>query len=99
MIKATGAAKLTSDVTGKTYEITPEELEWEVAGGDERGMGVETLYEAMVQVEEHDPDKVVSCTWTASEYPVGALNHVTAVEENGALDADFSFHWEYQPED
>ena len=98
MIKASGVAQLTSAVTGKTYKIQPADLEWEATGGDERGMGTETLYEAEVQVEDHGHGKVVSCTWTASEYPVGALNHVTAVEENASLSSDFSFHWESQPE-
>jgi hypothetical protein len=99
MIKTDGVAKISSSVTGKVHEVEPSDLDWDAVGGDERGMGTETLYEAVVQVEDHGVGKVVTCTWTASEYPVGALSHVTAVVENGSLDQDFSFSWEHHPGD
>lgn len=98
MIKANGIATISSSVTGIVYEIKPDELDWQATGSEDRSMGLEFIYEAFVQMEDHENGKVVSCTWTASEYPVGVLAHVNAVVQDGNLEKDFSFHWEHQSE-
>lgn len=64
-----GTAEIRHHVTGVVYEIDAEDLEWEQNGGDERGMGPETRYEAVVEHPE-----LGTLTWAIWEYPVGAYN-------------------------
>lgn len=96
MIKTEGEA-LIQATTGEKFKISPDELDWEGLGGDERGMGQETLYIAEVEHSLRDGG-IVRCRWEASEYPVGVLNHVTHSVQNGLLVEDFEFTWEHHPE-
>jgi len=96
MIRADGKAVVEA-ATGERFEISSSELDWNACGGDERGMGAETLYEAEVEREDRNGD-TVTVRWEASEYPVGALNHVTNDVKRGTLVANFSFSWEHKPE-
>jgi hypothetical protein len=64
-----GIAQIRHATTGIVYEIEADELEWEQNGGDERGMGPETRYEAIV-----DHPQLGTLTWALWEYPVGAEN-------------------------
>jgi hypothetical protein len=97
MLKAEGIAKLTSEATEEVFEILPAALDWQDAGAYERGMGTEYLQSADVEFTDRDGQPVY-CEWTASEYPIGALNNVTHHTRNAKLVSDFSFSWEHQPD-
>jgi hypothetical protein len=98
MIKTDGIAEVCSESTGEVFEVEATALDWQGSGGDERGMGTEYLHSAEVEFKGKD-GRLVSCEWTASEYPVGSLNHVTHHTGNAKLLRDFSFSWEHKPRD
>lgn len=64
-----GTAAIRHRGTGVVYEIEAHELDWEQNGGDERGMGSEIRYEAIV---EHP--HLGMLTWALWEYPLGIKN-------------------------
>jgi len=43
-----GAARIRHMATGDIYEIESDELDWDAVGGDERQMGPEIHYEAIL---------------------------------------------------
>lgn len=61
-----GTAEIRHRDTGVIYKIEPDELDWQQSGGEERGMGVELSYEAIV---EHP--YLGTLTWALWEYPLG----------------------------
>ena len=69
IIYARGTAIIEHHDSGEQFEIYDDELDWEPVGGDDRGMGPETIYEALI---EHD--ELGDLRWTISEYPAGAEN-------------------------
>ena len=69
-IYCNGTAKVKHHRTGKIYDIDSGELDWGQDGGDERPMGLEIHYEAVL---EHPELGVL--TWGLWEYPVGAENY------------------------
>lgn len=64
-----GTSEIRHRLTGVVYEIDAEDLVWEQNGGDERGMGPETKYEAVFEHPE-----LGTLTWAIWEYPVGVYN-------------------------
>lgn len=64
-----GTSKIRHHLTGVVYEIDAKDLIWEQNGGDERGMGPEIRYEAVIEHPE-----LGTLTWAIWEYPVGAYN-------------------------
>lgn len=58
-----GAAQIRHRVTGEIHEIESDELNWDAVGGDERQMGPETHYEAVLEHFE-----LRELTWGIWEY-------------------------------
>lgn len=96
MIRAEGRAVIQAN-TGETFEVQPGDLDWQQVGGDERGMGPETLWEAEVEFTDRNDD-LVTATWQVSEYPVGAINNSTCEVDGGKLTKDFSLSWKHERE-
>lgn len=65
-----GVARIRHKGTGEVHEIESDELEWDAVGGDERQMGPEIHYEAVL-----DHPELGELTWGLWEYPVGIENH------------------------
>lgn len=65
-----GTARIRHHVTREIYEIESDELDWDAVGGDERQMGSETHYEAVV-----DHLELGELTWGLWEYPEGIENY------------------------
>lgn len=65
-----GTARIRHKMTGEIYDIENDELDWDAVGGDERQMGPEIHYEAMI---EH-PD-LGDLSWGLWEYPIGIENY------------------------
>lgn len=65
-----GTARIRHKMTGEIYDIENDELDWDAVGGDERQMGSEIHYEAMI---EH-PD-LGDLSWGLWEYPIGIENY------------------------
>jgi hypothetical protein len=65
-----GTARIRHSATREIYEIESDELDWDAVGGDERQMGPEIHYEAVV---EHP--QLGELTWGLWEYPVGIENY------------------------
>ena len=89
-----GSARIAHKVTGKQFEIFPDELDWEPIGGSEGGMGPEHLYAATVSHAE-----LGELSWLLSEYPAGAEGFSqTDIGEHELL-RDFDYGLEHEPED
>lgn len=93
IIYTRGIAKIEHSESKEIFEIYDDELEWEVAGGDERGMGQETIYEALVYHEE-----LGDLRWTISEYPVGLENFTETDTSEHRIVVDFDYGLEHEPE-
>lgn len=65
-----GTARIRHKMTGEIYDIENDELDWDAVGGDERQMGPEIHYEAMIEHPE-----LGDLTWGLWEYPVGIENY------------------------
>lgn len=92
-----GTAKIRHAETGEVHEINCEELSWGAVDGDERQMGPENHYEAMI---EHSKLGIV--TWGLWEYPVGVENYqnTDAGEHEVVEDLDYGLeHEEPEPDD
>ena len=94
VIKTSGTARILDANTGLQVNINPEELVWEAVGGSERNMGPEVAYEAVI---EHPVLGVL--TWSAWEYPVGALSCTTYDVGSHYLESDFIFHFQNESEE
>lgn len=93
IIYVRGIARIQHGETAEVYEIHEDELEWESVGGDERSMGPETIYQAIVEHEE-----LGELRWTISEYPVGAEGiKDTNVGKHRVIE-DFEYGLEHEPE-
>lgn len=90
---ARGSALIEHHKTGEQFEIHHDELDWEPLGGEERGMGVENIYEALI---EHD--ELGELRWTISEYPVGAESFKSTDVGVHLVIEDFDYGLERKPE-
>ena len=57
-----------------TIDLSDEALDWEVVETDEREMGVERLYEAVLEKEVEGVDNSLEITLRVWEYPEGFAN-------------------------
>jgi hypothetical protein len=86
-------ARIKHKDTGVIYEIARDDVDWDAVGADERDMGSEVHYEAVV---EH-PDLGI-LTWSLWEYPEGFQNHKqTEVHEHQIVE-DFDYRLEHEPD-
>ena len=93
IIYARGTAIIEHHDSGEQFEIYDDELDWEPVGGDDRGMGPETIYEALI---EHD--ELGDLRWTISEYPAGAENFKETNVGMHRVIQDFDYGLEHEPE-
>lgn len=92
-IYSRGTAIIEHHASGEQFEIYDDELDWEPAGGGHRGMGPETIYEAVI---EHD--ELGDLRWTISEYPAGAENFKKTNVGMHRVVQDFDYGLEHGPE-
>lgn len=88
-----GTAEIRHRTTGVVYEIESDELEWEQNGGEERGMGSELRYEAIV---EHP--HLGTLTWALWEYPLGIENNDDTDVGRHEVIKNFDFGLEHVPD-
>ena len=69
MFYPSGKALIKHEKTGQVYEIESDQLDFKVVGTDERNMGPETTYSAVLQHPE-----LGQLVWSLWEYPIGAEN-------------------------
>lgn len=93
IIYARGTAIIEHNASGEKFEIHDDELDWEPVGGDDRGMGPETIYEAFI---EHD--ELGDLRWTISEYPAGIENFTETDVGVHRVIQDFDYGLEHEPE-
>jgi hypothetical protein len=85
-----GTARIRHSKTGHIYEFESDELDWDAVSSDERPMGPEIHYEAMV-----DHPELGKLTWGLWEYPVGIENyHMTNVGAHELIE-DFDYGLEH----
>jgi hypothetical protein len=65
-----GTARIKHRETREIHEIDGDMLDWSIVGSDERQMGAEFHYEAVIEHPE-----LGKMTWGLWEYPVGAENY------------------------
>ncbi len=98
MLIVEGVATLKSLTTGEEFTVDSSDLDFEIRGSDERGMGPEALHMADIDFDDTD-DGTISCEWTVSEYPVGVLNHVSHTVRGCEVVKDFTFSIEDPSDD
>lgn len=69
MVYAAGTARIKHAETGEIYEIDADMLDFNSVASEERSMGPETMYSAVL----HHP-QLGQLVWSIWEYPVGAEN-------------------------
>jgi hypothetical protein len=92
-----GRARIRHHVTREIYEIESDELDWNAVGGDERQMGSETHYEAVV-----DHPELGELTWGLWEYPEGIENYQNTDVGPHEVIEDFDYGLEHsapEPDD
>jgi hypothetical protein len=94
-IYCSGTAQIRHKTTGVLYSIESDELDWDAVGGDERQMGQEIRYEAVL-----DHPVLGHLRWSLWEYPVGIENyHETNVDGHEVVeDFDYGLEHEADPE-
>ena len=70
MVYVQGTARIRHAETAEIYEIDADQIDFEAVASDERGMGPETTYSAVVVHPQ-----LGQLLWNLWEYPVGAENH------------------------
>ncbi len=90
-VYCSGIARIRHKATGEIHEIESDELDWDAVGGDERQMGPEIHYEAVLTHPE-----LGELTWGLWEYPIGIENYnSTDVGEHSIVeDLDFGLKHE-----
>ncbi|UTW59532.1 AAA family ATPase [Kordiimonas sp. SCSIO 12603] len=86
-----GTARIQSFGDKQIYTVEADELDWAVVSSEERGMGPENHYQAIVH-----HDDLGELSWNLWEYPVGGENRrETNVGVHEILDdLDYGFEWE-----
>lgn len=87
-----GTARIRHNATGEIFEIESDELDWDAVGGDERQMGIEIHYEAVL---EHP--QLGELKWGLWEYPVGIENYSDTDAGEHAVLEDFDYGLEHGP--
>jgi hypothetical protein len=88
-----GTAHFRHHLSGHTYEIDSDLLDWEIVGSDERQMGPEFHYEAAV--DHPDLGKI---TWGLWEYPMGIENYRETNAGHHEIIEDFDYGLEHTPD-
>jgi len=86
-----GKACIRHSRTEQVYEIESVDLDWDQVGGEERQMGAELHYEAIV---DH-PDLGI-LTWGLWEYPIGVENYQDTDVGEHTIISDFDFGLEHE---
>ncbi|MGH1352776.1 MAG: hypothetical protein ACRBBN_18515 [Methyloligellaceae bacterium] len=94
MVYSRGKARIKHAETGKIYEINGGQLSFEIVGVDERGMGAETTYSALL-----DHPDLGQLTWSLWEYPVGAENYRETDVGIHQLLEDIEYGLQHEPPD
>ncbi|RUX05403.1 MULTISPECIES: hypothetical protein [unclassified Mesorhizobium] len=85
-----GIARIRHASSREIFEVGAEDLDWDAVGGDERQMGPEIHYEAVI-----DHPELGDLTWGLWEYPVGIENyHNTDIGRNELVE-DFDYGLEH----
>jgi hypothetical protein len=88
-----GTARFTHKTTGVIHNVKSDELDWEVVDSDDRQMGPEIHYEAVV-----DHPELGRLTWSLWEYPQGIENHRQTEAGEHELLEDFEYGLAHVPE-
>lgn len=91
MISCTGKAKLKSAVTGEIFEVSPGDLDWQCIGSEEREMGAESCYSAVIEFETSVASHRITCNWSVWEYPTGVENMTETTPVGAELLEDFEY--------
>ena len=86
MVHVQGKARIRHSVTAEVYEIDADEIHFADGGSDERAMGPETTYSAVV----HHP-QLGQLLWQLWEYPIGVENYRETDSGPHLLLEDFEF--------
>ncbi len=86
-----GIAKIRHAESVGIHEINCEELDWDIACGDERQMGPETHYEATIEHPE-----LGRVTWSLWEYPMGVENYRSTDVGKHEVVEDFDYGLEHE---
>lgn len=89
-----GKARIRHAETGVVYEIVGSELDWNAVDSDERQMGSETHFEAMIEHRE-----LGTVTWGLWEYPEGVENYKNTDAGHHAVVKDFDYGLEHEMPD
>lgn len=89
-----GTAKIRHARTGKIYEIESEELDWDAVDSDDRNMGLETHFEAVIEHSE-----LGTVTWGVWEYPEGIENYKNTDAGAHTVVEDLEYGLEHQMPD
>jgi hypothetical protein len=92
-IYCSGTAQIRHKTTGVVYSIESDELDWDAVGGDERQMGPEIHYEAVL-----DHPALGYLRWSLWEYPVGIENHHDTNVGGHKVVGDFDYGLEHEAE-
>lgn len=93
-IHAKGIARIRHKTTKEVFEVNADELDWELVGSDERQMGPENSYAAVV-----DHPVLGQLTWWLWEYPLGAENDIETNVGGHELIENIRFGIAYLPDD
>ena len=86
-----GTARIRHIETGEIHEIDSTDLDWDAVDGDEREMGLEIHYEAIIEHPE-----LGRMTWGLWEYPVGAENDRNTDAGKHEIVEDFDYGLEQE---
>lgn len=86
-----GTARIRHTLSGEIVEIESDELDWQAVGGDERQMGEETHYQALI---EHPV--LGELKWGLWEYPAGAQNDADTDVGANELVEDLDYGLEHE---
>lgn len=87
-----GTAEIRHKDTGVIYDIDSDELSFDAVGSDERPMGVELRYEAIV---EHPA--LGRLSWSLREYPAGIENYRSTDVNGHEVVEDLDYGLEHEP--
>jgi len=96
-VRGEGRARIRHRISGEIHDIDWEDLDWDVVGSEDRGMGAENHHEAVL---EH-PDLGV-LKWGLWEYPLGVENREHTDVGAHEIVEDFVYgleHVEPEPDD
>lgn len=92
-IYSRGLARIRHSDTGDIFEIAADELEWEAVGSEERQMGPENVYAAVV-----DHPELGQLVWSLWEYPIGMENMIETEVNGHELLENIEFGLQHLPD-